>query len=90
MRLFFTGACDNANQGDNRVKKAYKIEVDCANCANLMEGAAAKVDGVKEVTVSFMAQKMTVEFADGADEKKVMKSIFKVCRRIEPDCEIEF
>lgn len=72
------------------MKKTYKIEVDCANCANLMEEAAAKVEGVSEVSVSFMTQKMTVDFADGADEKKVMKSIFKACRKIEPDCEIEF
>ena len=72
------------------MKKTYSIEVDCANCANLMEAAAGRVAGVTEVNVSFMTQKMTVEFAEGAVEKKVMREILKVCRRVEPDCEIEF
>ena len=72
------------------MKKTYSIEVDCANCANLMETAAGKVSGVAEVSVSFMTQKMTVDFAEGAVEKKVMREILKVCRRVEPDCEIEF
>ena len=30
------------------MKKTYKIEVDCANCANLMEDAAKKIAGVKD------------------------------------------
>ena len=72
------------------MKKTYSIEVDCANCANLMEAAAGRVAGVTEVNVSFMTQKMTVEFAEGAVEKKIMREILKVCRRVEPDCEIEF
>ena len=72
------------------MKKIYTIEVDCANCANLMEEAAIKTEGVASATVNFMTQKMTVEFADGEDEKKVMKKVLKACRRVEPDCEIEF
>lgn len=72
------------------MKKTYKIEVDCANCANLMESAAAKVDGAASVTVNFMTQKMIVEFEDGYEENKVMKSVLKSCRKVEPDCEIEF
>ncbi len=72
------------------MKKTYKIEVDCANCANLMEQAANKVEGVKKASVSFMTLKMTVEFEEGADEKKVMKQVLKDCRKVEPDCEIEF
>lgn len=70
--------------------KTYKIEVDCANCANLMETATAKVDGVENASVNFMTQKMTVGFKDGYDEKSVMKKVFKACRKVEPDCEIEF
>jgi len=70
------------------VKKTYKIEVDCANCANKMELAANKVAGVEEASVNFMALKMTVEFAPGADEKEVMKQVLKACRRVESDCEI--
>ena len=72
------------------MKKIYSIEVDCANCANLMEEAANKTEGVASAAVNFMTQKMTVEFADGEDEKKVMKKVLKACRRVEPDCEIEF
>ena len=71
------------------MKKTYKIEVDCANCANLMEQATRKIDGVAAATVNFMTQKMTVEFADGADPKAVMLNVLKACRKVEPDCEIE-
>lgn len=70
------------------MKKVYKIEVDCANCANKMEQAAAKVDGVAKVTVSFMALKMTVEFKEGADPAAVMKEVRARCKKVEDDCEI--
>ena len=73
----------------NFIKKTYAIEVDCANCANLMEEAAKKTEGVADATVNFMTQKMIVEFAEGADEKKTMKAVLKACKKIEPDCEIE-
>lgn len=71
------------------MKKTYNIEVDCANCANLMEDAAKKVTGVADVNVNFMTQKMIVEFKEGAEPKAVMKDILKACRKVEPDCEIE-
>ncbi len=70
------------------MKKTYKIEVDCANCANKMEDAAKHVSGVKDANVNFMTQKMTVEFADDAEEKSVMKSVVKACKKVEDDCEI--
>lgn len=70
------------------MKKTYKIEVDCANCANLMEDAARKTDGVAAATVNFMTQKMIVEFEDGHDSKKVMQDVLKACKKVEPDCEI--
>ena len=72
------------------MKNTYKIEVDCANCANLMEDATKKTEGVKDASVNFMTQKMTVEFAEGTDEKSVMKKVLKACKKVEPDCEIEF
>lgn len=72
------------------MKKTYKIEVDCANCALKMEEAAKKTEGVADVTVSFMTQKMKVEFAEGADEKTVMQAVRKACKRVEEDCEIFF
>ena len=71
------------------MKKTYRMEVDCANCANLMEEATRKIAGVASATVNFMTQKMIVEFEDGQDEAKVMKNVLKACRKIEPDCEIE-
>ena len=72
------------------MKKIYNIEVDCANCANLMEETANKVEGVAKASVSFMTQKMAVEFEDGGDSKKIMKNVLKACKKVEPDCEIEF
>jgi len=71
------------------MKKTYKIEVDCANCANLMEDAARKTSGVSAATVNFMTQKMIVEFADGQEPASVMKDVLKACKKGEPDCEIE-
>lgn len=70
------------------MKKTYQIEVDCANCANLMENAAKKTAGVRNAVVNFMTQKMTVEFEDGQEPKAVMQSVLKACKRVEPDCEI--
>lgn len=70
------------------MKKTYKIEVDCANCALKMEDAAKATTGVADATVSFMTQKMKVEFAEGADEASVMKEVTKACKKVEPDCEI--
>ena len=70
------------------MKKTYKIEVDCANCANKMEDAAKKTAGVKDATVNFMTSKMAVEFEDGADIKAVMQDVLKSCKKVESDCEI--
>ncbi len=72
------------------MKKIYSIEVDCANCANLMENAAGKVEGVKSVTINFMMQKMSIEFEEDVKIEKVMKLVLKACRKIEPDCDIAF
>ena len=77
-------------KGECSIKKTYAIEVDCANCANKMQEAAKKTEGVKDAVVNFMALKMKVEFEEGADEKAVMKNVLKACRKVEPDCEIEF
>lgn len=70
------------------MKKSYKIDVDCANCANKMEEAAKKTEGVKDATVNFMMLKMNVEFDENADVKAVMKDVIKNCKRVEDDCEI--
>lgn len=70
------------------MKKTYKIEVDCANCANKMEQAAKKTPGVADAVVNFMTQKMTVGFAEGQDPAAVMKQVLKNCKKVEDDCEI--
>ena len=72
------------------MKKAYKIEVDCANCANKMEDAARKTAGVKDAVVNFMTQKMIVEFEDGQEPATVMQAVLKNCKKVERDCEIFF
>lgn len=72
------------------MKKTYKIEVDCANCAQKMEDAANKTAGVAKATVSFMTQKMSVEFAEGAEVSSVMAEVLKNCKKVEEDCEIFF
>ena len=70
------------------MKKTYKIDVDCANCALKMEDAAKKTAGVKEATVNFMTQKIIIEFEDGADAATVMKTVLKNCKKVADDCEI--
>ena len=70
------------------MKKTYKIDVDCANCANKMEEAARNTAGVKDATVNFMMLKMIVEFEDGQDPKAVMKDVLKNCKKVEDGCEI--
>lgn len=70
------------------MKKTYKIDVDCANCANKMETAANKTEGVKNAVVNFMTLKMVVEFDEGAVLADVMKQVRLNCKKVEDDCEI--
>lgn len=79
---------NNIFKGDFIMKKTYKIDVDCANCANKMEDAANKTAGVKNAVVNFMALKMSVEFEEGAAPKDVMQEVLKNCKKVEDDCEI--
>ena len=70
------------------MKKTYQIEVDCANCANLMQEATKKVDGVSNAVVNFMTQKFMLSAEDDVYEEVLEKAI-KACKKVEPDCEIE-
>ncbi len=70
------------------MKKSYKIDVDCANCANKMEDAAKRTEGVKDASVNFMMLKMNVEFEEGQNPKEVMQEVRKNCKKVEDDCEI--
>ena len=71
------------------MQKKYSIEVDCANCAAAVERKLAELEGIEKVSISYMAQKMIVDFAEGVDEKSKLKEMLKVARKIEPDFEIE-
>ena len=70
------------------MKKTYKIDVDCAACAEKMQVAALNTPGVKEATVSFMTLKMKVEFEEGADPAEVMPAVRANCKKVEDDCEV--
>ena len=70
------------------MKKSYKIDVDCANCANKMEEAARRTEGVKDASVNFMMLKMSVEFEEGSDPRAVMQEVRRNCKKVEDDCEI--
>lgn len=72
------------------MKKRYKIEVECANCANKMEAAANKVDGVRHAAVNFILQTITVDIADERDAQEVMNAVLRACKKIEPDCTISY
>ena len=70
------------------MKKTFRLEeLDCANCAEKMEAAIRKLDGVQSVTISFMTQRLTLEASD-ADFDAIVKQAAAICRKIEPDCRI--
>lgn len=70
------------------MKKRFAMEnLDCANCAAKMEAAIKKIDGVEDAAVSFMAQKLTIQ-AEDARFDAVVREAVKVCKKVEPDCEI--
>jgi copper chaperone CopZ len=72
------------------VKKVYKMEdLDCACCADKIQEAVAKLDGVESCAVNFMMQKMTLEF-DGDNQDKILKQVKKCVRKVEPDCTVIF
>lgn len=70
------------------MKKTYKVEVDCANCAAKMEEAVKATKGVKDAALSFMTLKLKVEFEEGAEPEAVMKEALANCKKVEDDCEI--
>ena len=75
-------------KGEILMKKTYKIEVDCANCAAKMEDACKKLPGIKSLQMNFMAQKMTVDFEDGQDVEAVLDQIEKTCKKVERGFEL--
>ena len=75
-------------KGKTDMKKTFKLdELDCANCGAKMETAIKKIDGVKDCSVSFMTQKLTLEADDDRFDDILVQAV-KICRKIEPDCEI--
>lgn len=71
------------------MKKTYKIEVDCANCANKMEDAIRKIKGIKDVSINFLTMKLKVEYENNVDIEKINKEIISTCKKVEPDCELD-
>ena len=69
------------------MNKVYKIEVDCAVCANKIQDAVSKVEGVKSVTVNFLTQKMILDIEDTKYDE-VYKKVIKTAKRVEPDFEV--
>ena len=69
------------------MKKRYKFEVDCANCAAKVEEAVKKIDGVNDATVNFLAQKMVLD-ADDARFDEILQEVIAVAKKVEPDCEL--
>lgn len=73
---------------ENSMKKSFSLEnLDCANCAAKMEHAVSKIDGVNHVSISFIAQRMTLD-ADDARFDDILAETVRKCRKIEPDCKI--
>ena len=73
---------------ENSMKKSFSLEnLDCANCAAKMEHAVSKIDGVNHVSISFIAQRMTLD-ANDARFDDILAETVKKCRKIEPDCKI--
>ena len=70
------------------MKKTYKVDVDCAACAEKMQEAIKNTEGVKDATLSFMTLKCKVEFEDGADPDVVIREALKNCKKVEDEFEI--
>lgn len=71
------------------MKKSYKINVDCANCANIIEDKINKIDGIEQANVNFMLQKLNVKYKDNANPDEVLEQIQKEAKKVESDFEIE-
>lgn len=68
--------------------KTFKmVDLDCANCARKMEDAIRKLDGVTEVHVNFLTQKMILTAEDGRFEE-IVKEAVRCVRRVDPDCQV--
>lgn len=73
------------------MKKYVRVEnLCCANCARKIETAVKKIDGVKEANLSFMAEKMLVEYDDGEDFDAIFDEIEKIAKNVEPECEVSY
>lgn len=71
------------------MRKVYNLsDLDCANCASKMESAISKIEGVKNISVNFMTQKLTIEIEEDKNMDEIMNEVKKVCHKVEPDCTI--
>ncbi len=71
------------------MRKVYNLsDLDCANCASKMESNISKIEGVKNISVNFMTQKLTIEIEEDKNMDEIMNEVKKVCHKVEPDCTI--
>lgn len=71
------------------MKKIYKIEIDCANCANKIENKLKKLDGINSVNINFMMSKMTVDYKDNINIEEKLKEIIKISKKVDLDFELK-
>ena len=70
------------------MKKRYKLQdLCCANCAAKMEDGIRNLPGVKDASINFMTQKLTID-ADDARFDEIMGQVVALCKKIEPACVI--
>ncbi len=70
-------------------KYKFKIKnLDCANCANELEGALQKIDMIENVSISFMTQKLTFECSE-ENMEQALEKIRRIIKKEEPDVTIE-
>ena len=70
------------------MKKVFRMkELDCANCAAKMEAGINKIEGVTKATISFMTQRLTLEYEEGRLEE-ILEKAQQVIAKIEPDCQL--
>lgn len=68
------------------MKKVIRVtNLDCANCAAKLERALGKIDGISDVSVSFLTQKISLEISPETSCDEVIAEVKRVCRKVEPD-----
>ena len=71
------------------MKKVIRlIDLDCAHCAEKIQKAVNKIDGVTYAEVNFITQKMVLE-ADDSRFDAIAAEAAKIVKKIEPDVTVK-